>query len=143
MFCSFVQYSQYFSVLSSLHKIKFRSVPLSVFHVQHILCRRPAGPETLSRQDTAGEQHLPNREDKDLPGLKEICPFTQPSPVLNLYTCERIAVYACVRVLMSIMGNWVARVAVWIEIERRRLMAQAKMYAWLEKLIKLKLCYDE
>lgn len=33
--------------------------------------------------------------------------------------------------------------AVRIEIERRRLMAQAKMYAWLEKLIKLKLCYDE
>lgn len=65
-------------------------------------------------------------------------PFTQRSLVLNLYTWKQIAVHTCVLVLMSIMGC-----AVWIEIERRRLMAQGKMYAWLEKLIKLKLCYDE
>lgn len=32
-------------------------------------------------------------------------PFTQASPLLNLYTCERIIVYTCVRVLMSIMGG--------------------------------------
>lgn len=44
---------------------------------------------------------------------------------------------------MSIIENWVEMGAVWIEIEGKRLMAQAKMYAWLEKLIKLKLCYDE
>lgn len=61
-------------------------------------------------RDSAEARHsqgttLTQQEDKDQPELKEMCPFTQPSPVLNLYTCERITVCSCVRVLMSIMGE--------------------------------------
>lgn len=48
-----------------------------------------------------------------------------------------------VRLGASVGGTEMERGVVWIEIERKRLMAQAEMYAWLEKLIKLKLCYDE
>lgn len=54
---------------------------------------------------------------------------------MRLYTC----VHVCLKASWELGGKGAA----WVDIERKRLMAQAKMYAWLEKLIKLKLRYDE
>ena len=45
-FHSFAQYSQYSSVLSSLHKIKLRSVPLAVWAWRHYKGKPPRGNNT-------------------------------------------------------------------------------------------------
>lgn len=67
-----------------------------------------------------------------------------PGPEKCIHYAGRLKNEVFAHVLISIVRSGKSRVLQGrMCVERERLIAQAEMYAWLEKLIKLKLCYDE
>lgn len=71
-------------------------MPISVFHALHILCRRPAGAETVLRQSTAGEQYLLNRKIKTCLDHKKKSIYSAYPSVKYVYMRTKNSMRMCV-----------------------------------------------